>query len=66
MESYLLVRSVLMRLLDPSAMGRFRFLAYGRQWPDGPPLSAFAYEAPRRPERTSAELPGATERPTHD
>jgi SAM-dependent MidA family methyltransferase len=48
MEAYLLVRSVLMRLLDPAAMGRFRVVAYGRQWPDGAPLAAFAYQAPAR------------------
>jgi SAM-dependent MidA family methyltransferase len=35
MADYLEVRSALMRLLDPSAMGRFRVMAFGRDWPDG-------------------------------
>ena len=39
-----------MRLLDPAAMGRFRVLGFGRAWPDGPPLSGFAYRLVR--ERT--------------
>jgi hypothetical protein len=38
-----------MRLLDPAAMGRFRVMAFGRDWPDGPALDAFAFRAPRRP-----------------
>jgi SAM-dependent MidA family methyltransferase len=33
MEGYLDVRSALMRLLDPAAMGRFRVMAFGRGWP---------------------------------
>ena len=48
LEAYLLVRSALMRMLDPAAMGRFRVLAFGRDWPPGDPLTAFAYHAPRR------------------
>jgi SAM-dependent MidA family methyltransferase len=36
-EAYLLVRSAVMRLLDPAATGRFRVMAFGRGWPDGPP-----------------------------
>ena len=36
MEDYLAVRSSLMRLLDPAAMGRFRVMAFGRDWPAGP------------------------------
>ena len=32
-EDYALVRSALMRLLDPAAMGRFRVMAFGRGWP---------------------------------
>lgn len=48
LEDYLLVRSALMRMLDPAAMGRFRVLAFGRHWPPGDPLAAFAYHAPRR------------------
>lgn len=43
-EDYLAVRSALMRLLDPSAMGRFRVMAFGRGWPaDGPPLAGFGF-----------------------
>lgn len=42
-ESYLAVRSGLMRLLDPGAMGRFRVMGFGRDWPDGPLLAGFAY-----------------------
>jgi SAM-dependent MidA family methyltransferase len=47
MEDYLVVRSSLMRLLDPSAMGRFAVMAFGRDWP-GPPPAAFAYRLPDR------------------
>ena len=43
MEGYLELRSALMRLLDPMAMGRFRVMGFGRGWPDGPPLGGFAY-----------------------
>ena len=49
MEAYLAVRSSVMRLLDPAATGRFRVLAFGRDWPDGPggpeprPLAGFGY-----------------------
>ena len=32
-EDYTLLRASLMRLLDPAAMGRFRFMAFGRDWP---------------------------------
>jgi SAM-dependent MidA family methyltransferase len=49
LEAYLDLRSSLMRLLDPAAMGRFRVMAFGRDWPDGPPLDGFAFRAPRRP-----------------
>ncbi len=51
MEAYTLLRSSLMRLLDPSAMGRFRVMAFGRDWPDRadePPLGLFAFRGPRR------------------
>jgi len=47
MEDYLAVRSALMRLLDPSAMGRFRVMGFGRGWPDGPPLAGFGYHLAR-------------------
>jgi SAM-dependent MidA family methyltransferase len=43
LEDYLALRSSLMRLLDPAAMGRFRVMGFGRDWPDGPPLAGFAY-----------------------
>ncbi len=44
-----------MRLLDPAAMGRFRVMAFGRDWPSGPPLDALAYRAPQRP--TAERMP---------
>jgi SAM-dependent MidA family methyltransferase len=47
MEAYLAVRSGLMRLLDPAATGRFRVMGFGRRWPDGAPLSGFAYRLGR-------------------
>ena len=40
-------RSALMRLLDPSAMGRFRVMAFGRGWPDGPPLTGLGFRLRR-------------------
>jgi SAM-dependent MidA family methyltransferase len=54
-EEYTLVRSALMRLLDPAAMGRFRVMAFGRDWPSGPPdaagrsLGLFTFHLPSRP-----------------
>jgi SAM-dependent MidA family methyltransferase len=48
MEEYLALRSGLMRLIDPVAMGRFRVMGFGRAWPDGPPLRGFAYRLSRR------------------
>ena len=51
MEAYLAVRSSVMRLLDPAATGRFRVMAFGRDWPDGRgsdqarPLAGFGYRA---------------------
>jgi SAM-dependent MidA family methyltransferase len=48
LESYLAVRSALFRLLDPSAMGRFRVMAFGRGWPaDEPPLRGLDYRLRR-------------------
>jgi SAM-dependent MidA family methyltransferase len=47
MEEYLTARSALLRMIDPAAMGRFRVLAFGRGWPDGPPLAGFAFRTPR-------------------
>ena len=46
-EDYLAVRSALMRMLDPGAMGRFRVMAFGRGWPDGPPLAGLGYRLSR-------------------
>jgi len=47
MEDYLAVRSALVRLLDPAAMGRFRVMAFGRGWPDGPPPAGLGYRLAR-------------------
>ena len=55
MEAYLAVRSALIRLLDPAAMGRFRVMAFGRGWPDGPPLAGLAYRGSRAPARPTAD-----------
>jgi SAM-dependent MidA family methyltransferase len=46
-ETYLELRSSLMRMLDPAVMGRFRVMTFGRGWPEGPPLSGFAYRLGR-------------------
>jgi SAM-dependent MidA family methyltransferase len=55
LEDYTLVRSALMRLLDPAAMGRFRVMAFGRDWPvtgsDDAPLGLFSFRLPGRPGR---------------
>ena len=60
MEDYLAVRSALVRLLDPAAMGRFRVMGFGRDWPDGPPLAGFGYQGPgrrsRRPDAPAAQV----------
>ena len=48
LDAYLAVRSGLMRLLDPAAMGRFRVMGFGRGWPTGPSLTGFAYRLPSR------------------
>lgn len=51
MADYTLVRASLMRLLDPAAMGRFRVMAFGRDWPDradAGPLRLFAFRLPPR------------------
>ena len=47
LEDYLAVRSALMRLLDPAAMGRFRVMAFARDWPAGPPLAGLGYRLER-------------------
>lgn len=51
MEAYREVRGALMRLLDPAAMGRFRVMAFGRDWPAGDaiaPLGLFSFRLPPR------------------
>ena len=56
-EDYTLVRSALLRLLDPAAMGRFRVMAFGRGWPAAEvaaadadaPLGLFSFRLPARP-----------------
>jgi SAM-dependent MidA family methyltransferase len=50
MEAYTLLRSSLLRLLDPAAMGRFRVMAFGRDWPpdDDGPLGLFRFRMPAR------------------
>jgi SAM-dependent MidA family methyltransferase len=58
MADYTLLRSALLRLLDPAAMGRFRVMAFGRDWPEGIRLGLFAF---RLPHRTPLERPAATE-----
>ncbi len=50
MEAYTLLRSSLMRLLDPAAMGRFRVMAFGRDWPsdEANPTRLFRFRMPGR------------------
>ncbi|MEZ0240300.1 MAG: class I SAM-dependent methyltransferase [Chloroflexota bacterium] len=50
-EDYTLLRSALLRLLDPAAMGRFRFMVFGRDWPSGAELDMLGYRLPGRPGR---------------
>jgi SAM-dependent MidA family methyltransferase len=42
MQTYLDARAALVRMIDPSAMGRFRVLAFGRGLPDGATLPGLA------------------------
>lgn len=51
LEDYLAVRSAVMRLLDPGAMGRFRVMGFGRAWAPGSALSGFEYRLDGRPAR---------------
>ena len=54
MEAYREVRGALMRFLDPAAMGRFRVMAFGRDWPASEgdaPLGLFAFRLPERTRR---------------
>ena len=60
LEAYLEVRSALLRLLDPAAMGRFRVMAFGRDWPAGPPLAALAFRLPSRSTLASEDPSQAT------
>jgi SAM-dependent MidA family methyltransferase len=48
-EAYALLRATLMRLLDPVAMGRFRVMVFGRDWPAGEELDIVRYRLPNRP-----------------
>jgi SAM-dependent MidA family methyltransferase len=47
-DEYTLLRSALLRLLDPAAMGRFRVMAFGRDWPADAELDLFRYRVPAR------------------
>lgn len=47
-EDYALLRSSLKRLLDPAAMGRFRIMVFGREWPAEAALDLFGYRLPSR------------------
>jgi SAM-dependent MidA family methyltransferase len=57
LEDYTLLRSALVRLLDPAAMGRFRVMAFGRGWPDNAELGLFAYRLGSRASRTRTTDP---------
>ena len=49
MADYALLRSALLRLLDPAAMGRFRVMAFGRDWPASVSPRLFSFSmAPTR------------------
>lgn len=47
LQEYLSVRSAVMRLLDPAAMGRFRVMAFGRGLPPDMSLAGFAFRISR-------------------
>ncbi len=47
LEAYLDVRSALLRLLDPSAMGRFRVMGFGQRWPLGVDPAGFDFRITR-------------------
>ena len=51
LEDYLAVRSALMRLLDPAAMGCFRVMVFARDWPAGPPLAGLDFRLQRQAAR---------------
>jgi SAM-dependent MidA family methyltransferase len=48
-EEYTLLRSALLRLLDPAAMGRFRVMIFGRGWPADASSGLLRYSLPSRP-----------------
>jgi SAM-dependent MidA family methyltransferase len=54
LEAYIALRSAIVRLLDPAAMGRFRVMAFGRRWPAGPPPAGLPSPAdpPTQPHHT--------------
>jgi SAM-dependent MidA family methyltransferase len=51
MEAYRELRGALMRLLDPAAMGRFRVMAFGKDWPTGDAVAPFGLFTFRLPPR---------------
>jgi SAM-dependent MidA family methyltransferase len=58
LQDYAALRSSLMRMIDPGAMGRFRVMGFGRRWPDGPPPTGFAFRLARertRPHQTAQD-----------
>jgi SAM-dependent MidA family methyltransferase len=57
LEDYALLRAALIRLLDPSAMGRFRVMVFGRGWPEEAHLGLFAYRLGSRAGHTSVGHP---------
>jgi SAM-dependent MidA family methyltransferase len=52
-EDYALLRSSLMRLLDPAAMGGFRVMVFGRDWPKDARLRLLEYRLPSRRSATT-------------
>jgi len=49
LASYLELRSAVVRLLDPRALGAFRVVAAGRGIEPAPPLAGFSFRLPPRP-----------------
>jgi SAM-dependent MidA family methyltransferase len=47
-EDYSLLRASLLRLLDPVAMGRFRVMVFGRDWPAAAPTGLLSFSIERR------------------
>lgn len=58
MEDYTLLRASLMRLLDPAAMGRFRFMAFGRGWPTDAVPTLLGYSLDGRRSRSAPRVRG--------